>query len=242
MPPRAILPATVRNWIFYIALAISALCFAVVPMMILDAPTEATMGFVQRIFYYHVPVAWLMFLSTFVCAAGSAFYLFANQQRTRAISIADGVAVAAAELTVVFGLCVLVTGPLWGRKAWGVWWVWRDVRLMTSLLLWFIFVAYLFVRRYGGPGSSRLGAGLALFAAADVPIIYTSVFFWRTQHPKATVVRESAREMLIPFFIALFAFTLFYAVLLLVRLRLEKARRALDEAHLEAEDAGLFDT
>jgi heme exporter protein C len=225
----------VRNATFYLCLLASALALAIAPTLILDAPTEATMGFVQRIFYYHVPTAWLTFLSAFVCAAGSAAYLYNESE------LGDSIAAAAAELTVVFGVCVLVTGPLWGRKAWGVWWVWKDVRLMTSLLLWFIFVAYLFVRRYGGPGSARLAAGLALFAAADVPIIYTSVFFWRTQHPKATVVRTLQKEMLPAFFLSLAAFTVLYVALLLVRLRLEGQRRALDLAHLEAEDAGYFD-
>lgn len=224
-----------RQTAFYVSLAACALCLAVAPMMILDAPTEATMGFVQRIFYYHVPVAWLTFLSAFVCAAGSAAYLFRESET------GDGLAAAAAELAVVFGLCVLVTGPLWGRKAWGVWWVWKDVRLMTSLLLWFIFIAYLFVRRYGGPGSGRLAAGLALFAAADVPIIYTSVFFWRTQHPKATVVRTLDKGMGMPFLLSMIGFTLLYVALLLVRMKLEEGRRKLDAAHLEAEDAGYFD-
>ena len=234
--------STFKDKLFFACLAVAAACLAVAPTLIVDAPTEATMGFVQRIFYYHVPVAWLTFLSTFVCAAASAFFLFSDQQKAERIQIADAIAGAAAELTVVFGLCVLVTGPLWGRKAWGVWWVWKDVRLMTSLLLWFIFVAYLFVRRYGGPGSSRLAAGLALFAAADVPVIYTSVFFWRTQHPKATVVSTLQKEMVPPFLLSLFAFTVLYAALMLARTRLDRAQRALDQAHLEAEDAGLFDT
>jgi heme exporter protein C len=205
------------------------------PWLILGAPTEATMGFVQRIFYYHVPTAWLTFLSAFICAAGSAAYLFSGSRR------GDAFAVAAAELTVVFGLCVLVTGPLWARKAWGVWWVWKDVRLMTTLLLWFIFIAYLFVRRFGGPGSARLAAGLAIFAAADVPIIYTSVFFWRTQHPKATVVRTLGKEMLLPFFAAMLTFTLLYVALLAARFVLERNRQRLDDLHLAAEDAGLLD-
>lgn len=221
--------------VFIALLVACALGFAAVPFLILGTPTEATMGFVQRIFYFHVPSAWLTFLSAFVCAGASAVYLVKDSRR------ADGVAVAAAELTVVFGLCVLVTGPLWARKAWGAWWVWKDVRLMTTLLLWFIFVAYLFVRRYGGAGSERLSAGLALFAAADVPIIYTSVFFWRTQHPKATVVRTLAPDMMPAFWTSLAVFTLFYFVLMAMRLRLESAKRALDEAHLAAEDAGLLE-
>ena len=224
-----------RKFGFLAALLIAVVGLLAAPFWILDAPTEATMGFVQRIFYYHVPVAWLTFLSTFVCAVGSAAYLFKQSGK------GDSLAVAAAELTVVFGLCVLVTGPLWGRKAWGAWWVWRDPRLMTTLLLWFIFVAYSFVRRYGGPGSARLSAGLALFAAVDVPIIYKSVDFWRTQHPKSTVVSTLAKEMKPPFFLALFTFTVLYFVLLAVRYRVEQSRRELDSAYLAAEEAGVFD-
>src|ERR671938_1946649 len=81
----------------------------------------------------------------------------------------------------------LVTGPLWARKAWGVWWQW-DVRLTSSLMGWMVAVAYLLVRRYGGPGSDKLAAGLALFGMANVPFVYISVNYWRTLHPKTSVV------------------------------------------------------
>jgi heme exporter protein C len=223
-----------RN-LFYACLLLSAVGLAVAPFLILGAPTEATMGFVQRIFYYHVPVAWLTFLGAFLCAGGSVSHLASGSKRGEAL------AAAAAELTVVFGLCVLVTGPLWARKAWGAWWVWKDTRLMTTLLLWCIFVAYLFVKRFGGPGSSRLAAGLAVFAAFDVLIIYTSVFFWRTQHPKATVVRTLQKEMMPAFWLSFVTFTVLFVVLLAVRMRLERQRQKLDELHLAAEDAGLLD-
>jgi heme exporter protein C len=223
------------NRTFYVCVALAAVGLLVAPFLVLAAPTEPTMGLVQRIFYYHVPSAWLTFLSTFVCAAGSAAFLFRGSKR------GDALAVASAELVVLFGLCVLVTGPLWGRKAWGAWWVWRDVRLMTTLLLWFIFVAYEFVRRYGGPGSSRLAAGLALFAALDVPVVYKAVDFWRTQHPKASVVRTLDPGMRPAFWTAMATFTALYVALLLLRQRLELARQRLDEAHLVAEEAGVFD-
>ena len=95
--------------------------------------------------------------------------------------------VAAAELAVVFGLIGLITGPLWGRKAWGVWWQW-DARLTSALVLWLIFVAYLLLRRYGGAGSEKLSAAVALFGMANVPFVYLSVNVWRTVHPKTTVV------------------------------------------------------
>ena len=224
-----------RGGLFLALVALVALGLGVAPFLIIDAPTEPTMGFIQRIFYYHVPTAWLTFLSAFVCAGASIAYLAKGARRW------DGLAIAAAELTVVFGLCVLVTGPMWARKAWGVWWVWKDVRLMTSLLLWFIFVAYLLVRRFGGPGSARLGAGLAIFAAADVPLIYTSVFFWRTQHPKATVVSTLDPGMMPAFWWAFVTFTVLYGVLLWLRMNLETARIRLEDLQLAAEDAGLLD-
>jgi len=208
-------------------LAVAGLLWA--PQLIAAAPREATMGFVQKIFYYHVPSAWLCFLGAFVCAGGSIAYLFKDSEA------GDRVGVAGAELTVLFGLCVLVTGPLWARKAWGVWWQW-DVRLTTTLLLWMIFVAYLFARRYGGPGARKLAAGLALFGAADVPLIYISVSIWRTIHPKTTVVPTLQAGMRGPFWLSLGTFTVLFFVLLGMRLQLERARARVDELHLAVED------
>ena len=115
------------------------------------------------------------------------------RHRERAISVprlaAPGSArvCAAAELTVLFGAIALVTGPLWARKAWGVWWQW-DVRLTASLMGWMVAWAYLLVRKYGGPGSDKLAAGLALFGMANVPFVYISVNYWRTIHPTTSVV------------------------------------------------------
>jgi heme exporter protein C len=137
---------------------------------------------------------------------------------------------------VLFGACMLVTGPLWGRKAWGVYWQW-DVRLTTALLLWIIFIAYLFARQYGGPGSRRLAAGLALFGAADVPLIYFSVSIWRTIHPKTTVVSSLPPGMRGPFWFSVATFILLFVALLEMRVSLERARASVDELHLEAEDA-----
>jgi heme exporter protein C len=217
-----------KGW--YVAVvALSALGLLFAPQLILGAPREATMGFVQKIFYYHVPSAWLCFLGAFVCGGGSAIYLWKSSPR------ADAVGAAAAELTVLFGLCTLVTGPLWARKAWGAWWQW-DVRLTTTLLLWMIFIAYLFARRYGGPGAKKLAAGLALFGAADVPLIYLSVSIWRTIHPKTSVVPTLQAGMRGPFWLSLVTFTVLFFALLEMRLSLERARSRLDELHLAAED------
>jgi heme exporter protein C len=222
-----------KPW-FVVVAALAALGLLALPQLILSAPREATMGFVQKIFYYHVPSCMTLFLAAFVCAGGSAAFLFGKSEA------GDRIAVAAAELTVLFGMCALVTGPLWARKAWGVWWQW-DVRLTTTLLLWMIFIAYLFARKYGGPGARRLCAGLALFGAADVPLIYFSVSIWRTIHPKATVIASVAKEkgMGLPFFLAWLTFTVLFVALLEMRVSLERARARVDELHLEAEDAGL---
>jgi heme exporter protein C len=214
---------------FWICVVLSAVGFAGVPFLIEAAPREATMGFVQKIFYFHVPVAWLTFQGAFVCAAGSIAYLFKGSER------GDRIAAAAAELTVLFGICTLVTGPLWARKAWGAWWQW-DVRLTTSLLLWMIFVAYLFARKYGGPGARKLAAGLALFGAADVPLIYISVSIWRSIHPKTTVVPTLGPGMRGAFWLSFLVWTVFFFVLLELRLSLERSRAKLDQLHLAVED------
>jgi heme exporter protein C len=214
---------------WYLAfVALAAIGLAVAPTLILGAPREVTMGTVQKIFYFHVQVAWLTFLAAFLCAGGSIAYLMKGK--------GDGIAVAAAELTVLFGLCTLVSGPMWARKAWGAWWQW-DVRLTTTLLLEIIFVAYLFARKYGGPGAKKLAAGLALFGAADVPLIYLSVSIWRTIHPKTTVVKSLLPGMRGPFWWCFCTFIFLFFVLLEMRIGLERARARLDELHLDAEDA-----
>jgi heme exporter protein C len=217
-----------KPW-FVIFLVLSMAGLAYAPQLILGAPREVSMGTVQKIFYFHVQVAWLTFLAAFLCAGGSIAYLFKSSQK------GDAVAAACAELTVLFGLCALVTGPLWARKAWGTWWQW-DVRLTTTLLLWLIFVAYLFARRYGGPGAKKLAAGLSLFGAADVPLIYLSVSIWRTIHPKTTVVKSLQPGMRGPFWWCFATFILLFFVLLELRLGLSRTQAKLDELHLEVED------
>src|SRR5512144_485223 len=139
--------------------AVTALMFAGSPFLIANAPYEATMGLVQKIFYYHLPSAWVFLLSAIVCGIASARFLFGGSPRQ------DRLAHAAAELTVLFGAIVLVTGPLWARKAWGVWWQW-DVRLTMTLVMWMMFVAYLLLRRFAGPGSEALAATVGVFGMA----------------------------------------------------------------------------
>src|SRR6476469_108980 len=173
--------------------------FAYAPVAIQQAPYESTMGLVQKIFYFHFPSWIVMFSSAFVCGIGSAIFLFSGRKT------ADRIATAAAELAVVFGSIGLLTGPLWGRKAWGVWWQW-DARLTSALVMWLIFVAFLLLRKYGGAGSEKLSAVVALFGMANVPFVYWSVNMWRTVHPKTTVVMTLQREMALPLLLSTLAF------------------------------------
>ena len=137
-----------------------------------------------------------MFLAVFICGFSSAIYLFKEKPT------ADRLAVASAELAVLFGLMGLTTGPLWAIKAWGVWWQW-DARLTMALILELIFLAYLLLRAYGRTGPRRsCRPGLALFGMANVPFVYVSVNVWRTIHPTTNVVpslSSSAPGMFVPF-------------------------------------------
>jgi heme exporter protein C len=215
--------------VFVPLVLIAMVLFASAPLVVANAPVEQTMGLVQKIFYYHVPSAMLLFASAFVCGIASAVYLF------RRSAAADRVALAAGELVVLFGLIVLVTGPIWARKAWGVWWEW-DARLTSSLLLWMIFVAYLMVRRFGGPGSEKLSAAMALFGMANVPFVYVSVNYWRTLHPKTSVVMTLAPGMRGPFWFCVAAFTILYLLLLTLRKRLEDRQAMVEQLYLAVEE------
>ena len=214
----------------FVPLVLAAMVlFAAAPLVIANAPAEQTMGLVQKIFYYHVPSAMLMFVSAFVCGIASAVFLF------RRSAAADRVALAAGELVVLFGAIVLVTGPLWARKAWGVWWEW-DARLTSSLLLWMIYLAYLLVRRFGGPGSEKLAGAMALFGMANVPFVYVSVNYWRTLHPKTSVVMTLAPGMRAAFWFCVAAFATMYILLLTLRKRLEDRQAEVEQLYLATDD------
>jgi heme exporter protein C len=217
------------NRLFVPITVVAAAMFAYAPIMILNAPYEATMGLVQKIFYFHAACGMAMFLAAFVSGIGSALFLFTKKPS------ADRMAVAGAELTVIIGLIVLVTGPLWARKAWGVWWQW-DARLTSTLVMWMIFNAYLLLRRYGGPGSEKLAAAVALFGMANVPFVYWSVNVWRTLHPKTSVIPSLQPGMRGPFWFCVLAFLLVTTVILMLRTELEKRRQQLDELYLMAEE------
>ena len=210
---------------FLPAAAVCAVMFSATPVVIAYAPFESTMGLVFKIFYYHMPSAWMFLLGGIVCGVASVRYLITGDLRH------DRTALAAAELTVVFGVLTLLTGPLWARKSWGTWWVW-DVRVTASLVSWMIAVAYLILRRYGGPGSEKLAASLALFGMANVPFIYISVNYWRTIHPQTSVVPTLPVSMGLPLWFCVVSFLFLFILLFKMRVRLEEQRSRVDALYL----------
>ena len=216
------------KWFTPVALMCGAM-FAISPLVIANAPYESTMGLVQKVFYYHMPSAWMFLLGAIVCGIASARYLANGDLRH------DRTALAAAELTVLFGLLTLVTGPLWARRAWGTFWVW-DARITSSLVGWLVSCSYLILRKYGGPGSERLAAALALFGMANVPFIYISVNYWRTIHPATSVVPTLPVSMGFPVMFCVTAFLLFFILLMTMRKRLEESRSRLDALHLALDE------
>jgi heme exporter protein C len=194
---------------------------------LIQAPTEQTMGDVQRIFYYHVPSAWTAFCLFFVNLAASIVYLIRRNPK------ADALALASAEVGVVFCTVVLVTGPIWARPVWGIWWTW-DLRLTLTLVLWLIYVSYLMLRRFSSGGQTpMMAAVLAVLGALDVPLVYFSIWFFRTQHPQPVIGGGGSIDprMLHVFFINLIAFSCFGALVCWSRYRLEVMRRQVEETH-----------
>src|SRR6202041_1457082 len=189
------------------------------------APTEQTMGDVQRIFYYHVPSAWTAFILFFVNFFASIVYLIWRTTK------ADIVALVTAEVGVIFCTVVLVTGPIWARPVWGIWWTW-DLRLTLTLVLWLIYVSYLVLRRFSDSSQTpKLAAVLAIFGALDVPLVFFSIWFFRTQHPQPVIGGGGSLDprMLHAFLINLFAFSCFGAMVCWWRYRLELLHREVEE-------------
>jgi heme exporter protein C len=188
-------------------------------LIFLVAPSDAVEGISQRIFYFHVPTAWVGMLAFGVLAVAAIAYLWKKDERW------DWLARASAEVGTVFITLTLITGSIWGRTAWGTWWTW-DARLTTTLILWFIYIGYLMLRSYMGrtPASARSGAVLAIIGVIDLPIIYESVNWWRTLHPQPEVGVQGALplQVVLILMISLVAFTLLYCFLLLQLYQLEK--------------------
>jgi heme exporter protein C len=192
---------------------------------LIGAPTERTMGDVQRIFYYHVPSAWTAFLLFAINFVASMIYLFNRSARV------DAIAVVSAEVGVVFCTVVLVTGPLWARPVWGIWWTW-DVRLTSTLVLWLIYVSYLILRRFSTSSQTPVpAAALAVFGALDVPLVYFSIWYFRTQHPQPVIGGGGSIDprMLHVLLINWAAFLCFAFLVCWSRYRLERLQKEVEE-------------
>jgi len=200
------------------------------------APQEATMKDVQRIFYYHVPSAWTAFLCFFANFVASLWYLASRNPK------ADAVALSAAEVGVVFTTVVLVTGPIWAKPIWGIWWTW-DARLTSTLVLWLIYVSYLLLRRYSAAGQNPvLASVLAIFGAVDVVFVYMAIRWFRTQHPQPVIGGGEGSgidpRMMHALLINWYGFLALAVLMSWLRYRLERLRQQVEEAHAMRAVAG----
>ena len=190
------------------------------------------MGDVQRIFYYHFPSAMMTFLFFFISFAASIAYLALRHRDPLRAMNADALALAGAEMGVVFCTAVLIQGPLWARPVWGIWWTW-DLRLTLTLVLWLIYVSYLVLRRFSSSSQTPLlAAVLAIFGALDVPLVYFSIWFFRTQHPAPVIGGGGSLDprmgwVLVSNWIAFMALAW---LICWTRYQLEVAQRAVHEA------------
>ena len=187
------------------------------------APNEINLGISQRIFYIHIPLAWLGMISMILLGITSIIYLLTNNIKW------DNIAKSTAEIGVLFLSLLLLTGIIWSKPTWGIWWTW-DSKLTTTLILWFIYVGYLTLRAYGPQGSqgARYGAILALLGIIDTPLIYFATIWWRTQHPElnigpaANVSNTIDISILQVLLFSLITFTALYIFLLIERYALTK--------------------
>jgi len=189
-------------------------------MIFLYAPTDALEGDVQRIFYLHVSTAIGAYAAFSAVAVCGILYLW------REGPVADRIAVAAAEVGLLFTTVTLVMGSLYGKAIWGTYWTW-DARLTSTLVLWMMYAAYILVRRIATPGrqAARFAAVVGIIGALDIPIVHFSVNWWRTQHPQSVLTASGGPalppEMLITFFLTMAATLFLGVVLVMVRYRLE---------------------
>jgi len=212
--------------------------FAALYLIFCVAPTEATMGDVQRIFYFHVPCAWVAFAGFFTVAGAGAVYLWNGAPG------ADRLAVASAEVGVLFCTLVLVTGPIWARPIWGVWWTW-DPRLTMTLILWAIYVGYLMLRAFGGEGEAvaRYAAVLGIVGVLDIPVIHYAVRLLEGIHPAVLRTREGGSGLTDPtmrltLYVASVAMLLVGAWLVTLRVRAERIAAEVARLRREADEGG----
>ena len=185
-------------------------------LVLIYVPTEETMGIIQRIFYFHVPLAWVAFLAFFIVFLGSILYLWRRDSKW------DILASSSAEVGVLFTTLVLITGSIWAKSAWGTWWTWSP-RLTTALVLWLIYIAYFMVRSFVNEEhrSARFATIVGIVGFIDVPVVALAITMWRTQHPGPLIFEGGlTTPMLLTLLVCLAAFTALYCMLLVQRISL----------------------
>ena len=212
--------------LFRNALIAAAAAFIALTMWMVFAwvPTETNQGAIQRALYVHVPIAWVSMVAIVAVAIFSVFYLVTGRERW------DRLGAATAETGVVFGALMLITGVVWARPVWGVWWT-GEAKLTTALILFFVYVAYLMFRAYFPPGTQRrrLAAVIALIGAIDAPIIYWAANLWAEAHPPLIVgpARDPdsalSADIGLTLLVSVIAFTLLFVVILVERYRIRRA-------------------
>lgn len=183
-------------------------------MIFIYVPTEASMGAVQRIFYFHVPLAWLAFLAFFIVFLGSILYLIKKNKKW------DRLASSSAGVGVIFTTLFLVSGSIWAKPIWGVWWTW-DPRLTAALVLWLVYIAYLLIRSYvaNREQGARFGAVVGIVGFLDVPIVAMAISLWRTDHPSPVIFQGGLDpSMMLTLLVSIIAFTALFSLLLVQKL------------------------
>lgn len=209
----------------YLLLLTTALIILSLYLIFIWSPIEKQMGIVQKIFYFHVSTAWNGFFAFFIVFVFSILYLISRK------NVYDQIAGVSAEIGILFTTIVLITGPIWGRSAWNTWWSWEP-RLTTTLILWFIYVAYILIRNMDGPQEkkARIASVFGILGFINVPIVYFSINWWNSKlHPVVIGPNADADSglestMLIALIVSVIAMTILYLLLLIKGFQIEKTR------------------
>jgi heme exporter protein C len=197
------------------------------------APTEKTMGFLQRIFYFHAASGEVMILAFCAAFIGNVGYLIRRKIEW------DWLAISSVEVGLIFNTISLVTGPIWAKPAWGIWWDWGDARLTSTFVLWVLYIGYVILRKMIENPERRavVSSVFGVFAFLDVPLVYFSIWWWRTQHPPPLITKPGglAPDMLKVFFFTMAALTALMAIFIRQRYKLEAVRHTVAEMQIEAD-------
>jgi heme exporter protein C len=196
------------------------------------APNEKTMGFLQRIFYFHAASGQVMILAFSIVFIGNLGYLIRRKPQW------DWLATSGVEVGLIFNTISLVTGPIWAKPAWGIWWDW-DARLTSTFVLWVLYISYLLLRRLIENPERRavISSVFGIFAFLDVPLVYFSIWWWRTQHPPPLIFKPGglSPEMLKVFMFCMAALSALMALMIWQRYKLEALRHTVEELQVESE-------